>query len=88
MLGNTPNDVISKSKKLFVLLSNMLFTAGDIFGSFIRQPNSRSFLAAISDSTEFSHNNARSRGSGANLGTKKIFLRNQDWQYAPVLTVK
>ena len=69
MLDKTPNDVISELKKLFVLLSNQLFTAGDIFGSFIRWPNSRSFLAAISDSTEFRHDNARSRGPGANLET-------------------
>ena len=33
MLEKTPNDVISESKKLFVLLSNKLFTAGDIFSS-------------------------------------------------------
>ena len=64
MLGKTPNGVISESKKLFVLLSNKLFTAGDIFGSFIRRPNNRSFLVAISDSTEFRHDNARSRGPG------------------------
>ena len=69
MLGKTPNDVISLSKKLFVLLSNKLFTAGDIFGSFISRPNSRSFLVAISDSTELRHDNARSRGPSANLGT-------------------
>ena len=55
MLGRTPNDVISEPKKLFVLLSKKLFTAGDIFGSFIRRPNSRSLLVAISDSTEFRH---------------------------------
>ena len=69
MLGKTPNDVISESKKLFVLLSSKLFTPGDVFGSFIRLLNSESFLAAISDSTEFRHNSARSRGQGANLGT-------------------
>ena len=69
MLGKTPSDVISESKKLFVLLSNKLFTAGDILGSFIRRPNSRSFLAASSDLTEFRHENARSRCPGANLGT-------------------
>ena len=28
MLGRTPSDVISESKKLLVLLSNKLFTAG------------------------------------------------------------
>ena len=33
MPGNTRCHVISKSNKLFVLLSNNLFTAGDIFGS-------------------------------------------------------
>ena len=74
MLGKTPSDVISKSKKLLVLMSNKLFTAGDIFSSFIKQPNSKSFLVAISDSTEFRHDNTRSRGPGANLGNvKNIF---------------
>ena len=53
MLGRTPSDVISELKKLLVLLLNKLFTAGDIFGSFIRQPKNRSFLIAISDSIEF-----------------------------------
>ena len=67
MLGKTPNNVISESKKVFVLLSNKLFTVGDIFGSLIRRPNSRSFLVAISDSTEFRHDNVRSRGPCANL---------------------
>ena len=71
MLGRTLNDVISESKKLFVLLSNKLFTAGDIFGSFIRRPNSRSLLVVISDSTEFRHDNVRSRGSLGNV--KYIF---------------
>ena len=69
MLGKTPSDVISESKKLFVLLLNKLFRAGDIFGSFIRRPNSRSFLIAISDSIEFRHDNARTRGPGAKLVT-------------------
>ena len=69
MPSKTPNVVISESKKLSVLLSNKLFIAGDIFGSFIRWPNSRSFLVAISDSTEFRHDNARSSDPGANLGT-------------------
>ena len=69
MLGKTPNYVTSESKKLFVLLLNKVFTAGDIFGSFIRRPNSRSFLVAISYSTELRHDNARSRGPGTNLGT-------------------
>ena len=50
MLCRTPSDVISE---LLVLLSNKLFTAGDIFGSFIRRPKNRSFLLAISDSIEF-----------------------------------
>ena len=67
MLGRTTNDVISESKKLLVLLSDKLFTAGDIFSSFIRQPNGRSFLVAISHCTEFRHDNTRSGGPGANL---------------------
>ena len=69
MLGKAPSDVIFESKKLFVLQSNKLFTAGDIFGSFIRWPISRSILVVVSDSTEFRHDNARSRGPGVNLGT-------------------
>ena len=56
MLDRTPSDVISELKKLLVLLSNKLFTAGDIFGSFIRRPKKRSFLIAISDSIEFKPN--------------------------------
>ena len=31
MLGRTPSDVLSESKKLLVLVSNKLFPAGDIF---------------------------------------------------------
>ena len=57
MLGSTPSDVISELKKLLVLLSNKLFTAGDIFGSFIRRPKNRSFVIAISDSIEFKPDN-------------------------------
>ena len=78
MLGKTLSDVISESKKLFVLLSNKLFTAGDIFGSFIRRPNSRSFLVAISDSIEFRHDNARRRGPGINVlgNVKNIFEKS------------
>ena len=49
MLGNTPNDVISESKKLFVLLSNKIFTAGDICRFIYQAPNIRSFPVAISD---------------------------------------
>ena len=45
MLGRTPSDVISES--------NELFTARDIFGSFIRLPKDRSFLIAISDLIDF-----------------------------------
>ena len=53
MLGRTPSDVISESKKLLVLLSNKHFAAGDIFGSVISRAKNRSFLTAVSDSTEF-----------------------------------
>ena len=53
MLGRIPSDGISELKKFLVLLSNKRFTAGDIFGSFIRRPKNNSFLIAISDSIEF-----------------------------------
>ena len=53
MFGRTPSDVISESKKLLVLLSNKLFTAGDIFGSFIRRPKNKRYFIANSDSVEF-----------------------------------
>ena len=81
MLVKTPSDVISESKKLLFCCQTSFSTAGDIFNSFIRQSNSRNFLIAISDSIEFRHDNARSRGLAAvNLEHKKIFLKNQDWQ--------
>ena len=50
MPGNTLSDVMSESRKLFVLMSNKLFTAGDIFGYFIRRPKNRGFCKTISHS--------------------------------------
>ena len=50
ILGSTPSDEISESKKLLVLLSKRFLISGDILGSVISRPKNKSFLMATSDS--------------------------------------
>ena len=68
ILGSTPNDEISESKKLLVLLSKRFLISGDILGSVINRPKNKSFLMATSDSIEF-RPESLSKGPGANSGT-------------------
>ena len=42
--GRTPNDEISESKKLLVLLSKRFLSSGVILGSVINRPKNKSFL--------------------------------------------
>ena len=53
MLGRTPKESMLVSKKLSALVSNNLCTAGAILASVVKQPENKTFLTAISDSTEF-----------------------------------
>ena len=64
ILGSTPNDEISESKKLLVLLSER---CGVILGSVINRPKNN--LVATSDSNEFRPESFSSREPGANSGT-------------------
>ena len=64
-----PNDEISESKKLLVLLSKRLLISGVILGSIISRPKNKSLLVATSDSVEFRPENFSSKGPGANSGT-------------------
>ena len=69
ILGRTPNEEISESKKLLVLLSKRFLSGGVILGSVINRPKNNSFLVAISDSVEFRNESFSSKGPGANSGT-------------------
>ena len=64
-----PNDEISESKKLLVLLSKRFLISGDILGSVINRPKNKSYLMATSDSIEFRPESFSSKGPGANSGT-------------------
>ena len=52
ILGSTPNEEISESKKLLVLLSKRFIISGVILGSVINRPENESFLVATSDIIE------------------------------------
>ena len=69
ILGSTPNDEISESKKLLVLLSKKFLISGVILGSAINRPKNKSFLVATSDSIEFRPKSFSSKGPGTNSGT-------------------
>ena len=69
ILSRTPNDEISESKKLLVLLSRSFLISGVMLGSVINQPKNKSFLVTTSDSTEFRPESFSSKGPGANSGT-------------------
>ena len=69
ILGSRPNDEISESKKLLVLLSKRFLISGVILGSVINQPENKSFLVATSDSIEFRPESFSSKAPGANSGT-------------------
>ena len=77
ILGRTPNDEISESKKLLVPLSKRFFISGVILGSVISRPKNKSFLVAASDIIELRPEIFSSKEPGANSGTYKICLRNQ-----------
>ena len=77
ILGSTPNDEISESKKVLVLLSKRFLISGVILGSVINRPKNKSFLVATSDSIEFRLESFSSKRPDANSGTLKICLRNQ-----------
>ena len=57
-----PNDEISESKKLLVLLSKRFLIGGVILGSVINRPKNKSFLVATSDSIEFRPESFSSKG--------------------------
>ena len=69
ILGSTPNDEISESKKLLVPLSKRFLISGVILGSVINRPKNKSFSVATSDSIEFRPESFSSKGPGANSGT-------------------
>ena len=77
ILARTPNNEISESKKLLVLLSKRFLICGIILGSVINQPKNKSFLVATSDSIEFQPESFSSKEPSANSETWKICLRNQ-----------
>ena len=69
ILGRTPDDEISESKKLLVLLSKRFLISGVILGSVINRPKNKSFLVATSDSVEFRPESFSGNGPAANSGT-------------------
>ena len=68
-LVGMPNDEISESKKLLVLLSKRFLISGVILGSVINRPENKSFLVATSDSIKFRAESFSSKGPDANSGT-------------------
>ena len=69
ILDRTPNDEISESKKLLVLISKRSLISGVTLCSVINRPENKSFLVATSDSIEFRPESFNSKGGDANSGT-------------------
>ena len=70
ILGSTPKDEISLSRKLLVLPSKRFLISDVILGSvIINRPENKNFLVATSDSIEFRHESFGSKGPGANSRT-------------------
>ena len=64
-----PNDKISESKKLLVLLSKGSLISGVILGYVIKRSRTKSFFMATSDSIEFIPESFSSKGPVENSGT-------------------
>ena len=82
ILGRIPIDLTSLSNKLSVQLLSKFLSEGAILGSVTTRPKNKSFLMSISALIEYNSANLSRSAQGTKSGTKKSFLRNQDWQHS------